>query len=158
MFICFISWRIDFHLTFDQVNVALFPKRDCSQLRERLLLARLVPGLENTAIPEEETSLQVFPTSLCFSLLHQPMLRCGWCRSEELLAAPQTPRRPPQPRLPPRDCCSDPVQAVSQGRVLPGSPLRSQPWCPRHPGRQCDSVRHRVEVRELQFRLRRALK
>merc|ERR1719507_114951 len=43
-----------------EVNVALFPTRDCSRLRERLLLARLVPGLENTAIPEEETRLQVW--------------------------------------------------------------------------------------------------
>ena len=43
-----------------EVNMLFVPKRDCTKLRERLLLARLVPGLENSAIPPEETMLQVW--------------------------------------------------------------------------------------------------
>ena len=49
--------------------MALIPSRDCSRLRERLLLARLVPGLENTAVPQQETHVQVFSrTNLHFSI------------------------------------------------------------------------------------------
>ena len=43
-----------------EVNTALIPAPDCSRLRERLLLARLVPGLENTAIPAVDSELQVW--------------------------------------------------------------------------------------------------
>merc|ERR1719220_2304600 len=40
--------------------MALIPSRDCSRLRDRLLLARLLPGLENTAVPQQETHVQVW--------------------------------------------------------------------------------------------------
>lgn len=43
-----------------EVNLALVPRRDCSRLKQRLLLARLVPGLENSAVPPEVTDLQVW--------------------------------------------------------------------------------------------------
>ena len=56
-------------LCHEQVNMALIPSRDCSRLRDRLLLARLVPGLENTAVPQQETHVQVFSrTNLHFSI------------------------------------------------------------------------------------------